>query len=92
MGHMTLTTPTWGIVSHYKANRLASVVSYVQNLKSLAVVAVADTSGGGGENSKMSRDPDHAPFTDDLSAGWDLLPSAYRPNLKFLTDVSISKL
>ena len=47
MGHMTLTTPTWGIVSHYKANRLASVVSYVQNLKSLAVVAVADTSGGG---------------------------------------------
>jgi len=35
----------------------------------------------------MSRDPDYAPFTDDLSsAGWDLLPLTYRPIfLKFLT-------
>jgi len=33
-----------------------------------------------------SRDPDHAPFRDGLtSAGWDLLPLTYRPNLKFLT-------
>jgi len=33
-----------------------------------------------------SRDPDHTPFRDDLtSAGWDLLPLNYRPNLKFLT-------
>ena len=28
----------------------------------------------------------HAPFMDDLtSAGWDLLPLTYRPNLKFIT-------
>ena len=34
----------------------------------------------------MSRDPDHAPFRDDLSsAGWDLLPLTYRPNSTFLT-------
>jgi len=33
----------------------------------------------------VSRDPDHASFRDDLtSAGWDLLPLTYRPNLKFL--------
>jgi len=33
-----------------------------------------------------SRDPDRALFRDDLlSAGWDLLPLTYRPNLKFLT-------
>jgi len=40
----------------------------------------------GGVNSTMSRDPDHAPFRDDLSsAGWDLLPLTYRSNSKFLT-------
>ena len=34
----------------------------------------------------MSRDLDHAPFRDDLSlAGWDLQPTIYRPNLKFLS-------
>ena len=33
----------------------------------------------------MSRDPDHASFRDDLSAGWDLLPLTYRPNSTFLT-------
>jgi len=28
----------------------------------------------------VSRDPDHAPFWDDLSsAGWDLLSLTYRP-------------
>jgi len=36
--------------------------------------------------SNESRDPDHVPFRVDLtSAGWDLLPLTYRPNLKFLT-------
>jgi len=34
----------------------------------------------------VSRDLDYAPFRDDLtSAGWDLLPLTYRPNLKILT-------
>jgi len=36
--------------------------------------------------SNESRDPDHVPFRVDLtSAGWDLLPLIYKPNLKFLT-------
>jgi len=34
----------------------------------------------------VSHDPNHAPFRDDLkSAGCDLLPLTYRPNLKFQT-------
>jgi len=34
----------------------------------------------------VSHDTDHAPFRNGLtSAGWDLLPLTYRPNLKFLT-------
>jgi len=41
---------------------------------------------GGVKFENVSRDPDHAPFRDDLSsAGWDLLPPTYSPNLKFLT-------
>jgi len=33
-----------------------------------------------------SRDPDHAPFRDNLTfAGWDLILLTCRPNLKFLT-------
>ena len=34
----------------------------------------------------VPRVPDHTPFRDGLlSAGWDLLPLTYRPNMKFLT-------
>jgi len=34
----------------------------------------------------VSRDPDQAPFRKYFSsAGWDLLPLTFRPNLKFLT-------
>ena len=57
-----------------------------RNLKSLALAVPEILISVGVKFKNVSGDPDHAPFRDDLtSAGWDLLPLAYRPNLKFLS-------
>jgi len=74
MGHVTLTTPTWGMVHHTEAN-----TPYGQpvekNVKSLAL-AIPEIYFRGVKLQNEGRNPDHNPFRGDLPpADWDFLCS-----------------